>query len=56
MKKKELQEIFALLDEAGVKYELCDTPTPVSLTSVPCGPRTNIFLINNIGLHGFQSC
>ena len=37
MKKEELQEIFALPNEAGVKYELCDTPVPVSLSGVPCG-------------------
>lgn len=37
MKKKELDEILALLDEAGVKYSICDTPVPVSLTGVPCG-------------------
>ena len=42
MKKKDLKDICALLDEAGVKYELCDTPTPVSLTSVPCGLPTNL--------------
>lgn len=42
MKKKELEEILALLDEAGVKYELCDTPTPVSLASVPCGLPTEL--------------
>ena len=34
---EELEEIFALLNEAGVKYELCDTPVPVSLSGVPCG-------------------
>lgn len=42
MKKEELQEIFALLDEAGVKYELCDTPVPVSLSGVPCGFPTDL--------------
>lgn len=42
MKKKELQDIFALLDEAGVKYELCDTPVPVSLSGVPCGFPTDL--------------
>ncbi len=26
MDEQELKELFALLDEAGVKYELCDTP------------------------------
>lgn len=42
MKEKELQEIFSLLDEAGLRYELCDTPTPVSLASVPCGLPTEL--------------
>ena len=42
MKKKELQELVALLDEAGMTYELCDTPTPVSLASVPCGLPTEL--------------
>ena len=37
MTREELQEILALLDEAGVRYELCDTPVPVSLSGVPCG-------------------
>ena len=40
MKKKELQEILALLDEAGMQYELCNTPVPVSLKKVPCGSPT----------------
>lgn len=40
MTKKELKEIFNLLDQAGVKYEFCDTQLPVSLKKVPCGsPR-----------------
>ena len=26
MDEQELKELFVLLDEAGVKYELCDTP------------------------------
>ena len=42
MKKKELQEILALLDEAGMQYELCNTPVPVSLKKVPCGFPTNL--------------
>lgn len=37
MDKEELRELLALLDEANVNYKLCDVPTPVSLTSVPCG-------------------
>ena len=32
---------MALLDEAGVRYELCDTPVPVSLSGVPCGFPTD---------------
>jgi hypothetical protein len=42
MKKKELEELCALLDEAGMRYELCDMPVPVSLTSVPCGSPTEL--------------
>ena len=42
MDEQELKELCALLDEAGMKYELCDTPTPVSLTSVSCGLPTNL--------------
>ena len=37
MKREELEEMMSLLDKAGVRYMLCDSPTPVSLTSVPCG-------------------
>ena len=42
MNKQELQEIFALLDEARMIYELCDTPVPVSLSGVPCGYPTDL--------------
>lgn len=42
MDKQELKELCALLDEAGMRYELCDTPVPVSLTSVPCGSPTEL--------------
>ena len=37
MDEQELKDIFELLDGSGVKYELCDTPVPVSLSGVPCG-------------------
>lgn len=37
MDEQELKDIFKLLDGSGVKYELCDTPVPVSLSGVPCG-------------------
>ena len=42
MDKQELKELCALLDEAGVRYELCDTPVPVSLSGVPCGYPTDL--------------
>ena len=42
MDKQELKELCALLDEAGMRYEICDTPVPVSLTSVPCGSPTEL--------------
>lgn len=37
MNEKELKEIFKLLEEQGWKPKFCDTPVPVSVTSVPCG-------------------
>lgn len=42
MDKKELIEVLKLMDEAGVQAQLCDTPVPVSLTRVPCGPLTEL--------------
>ena len=42
MDKQELKELCALLDEAGMRYELCDTPVPVSLSGVPCGFPTEL--------------
>ena len=37
MTEKELKEIMALLEKAGVNAELCDTPIPVSTSSARCG-------------------
>jgi len=42
MDEQELKELCALLDEAGMRYELCDTPVPVSLSGVPCGYPTDL--------------
>lgn len=42
MTTQELKDIFALLDEANINYTLCSEPTPVSLTSVPCGSPTEL--------------
>ena len=42
MKAQELQEIFSLLREAGMQYELCNSPIPVSLKKVPCGSAAEL--------------
>lgn len=42
MTTEKLLEFIALLDEANINYTLCSEPTPVSLTSVPCGSPTEL--------------
>ena len=42
MDKQELKEMMDLLEKAGVKAELCDTPIPVSTSGVRCGYPTEM--------------
>lgn len=42
MKTEELKELLRLLDEAGVKAQLCDKPVPVSSYPVKCGDPTEL--------------
>jgi hypothetical protein len=42
MDEQEFKEILSLLYKANVDYMLCDKPTPVSLTKVPCGLPTEL--------------
>ncbi|MBO5613081.1 MAG: hypothetical protein J5905_01090 [Prevotella sp.] len=42
MNEEEIREILRLLREAGVKYEVCDTPVPVSGLSAVCGIPSEI--------------
>ena len=42
MNNKELKEMMAILEEAGVKAELCDTPVPVSASGARCGNPTEL--------------
>lgn len=42
MTEQHLQEVFRLLDRACVNYMPCSEPTPVSLSSVPCGSPTEL--------------
>lgn len=42
MDEKELKELMRLLENAGVKAELCDTPIPVSTSSARCGQPSEL--------------
>ena len=42
MNEEEIREILRLLREAGVQYEVCDTPVPVSGLPAVCGKPTEI--------------
>lgn len=42
MNDKKIKELFALLESANVNYMFCSEPTPVSVTSVPCGSPTEL--------------
>lgn len=42
MDEEELKELMTLLDAAGVRAKLCDTPVPVSANAVKCGIPTEI--------------
>ena len=42
MNEAELKEVMRLLQEAGVRAELCNTAVPVSTSSVHCGLPTEM--------------
>lgn len=42
MNEQELKEMMTLLEESGVKAELCDTPIPVSTCGARCGNPTEL--------------
>lgn len=42
MNEQELKEVMCLLENAGVRAELCDTPIPLSVSGARCGMPTEI--------------
>lgn len=42
MEKEELQELIKVLEQQGMRPQLCDTPVPVSVSSARCGLPTEI--------------
>jgi len=42
MDEQELKELMRLLENAGVRANLCDTPIPVSTNSARCGEPSEI--------------
>lgn len=42
MNEQEIRELLRMLKEAGVEYDVCDTPVPVSGLSAVCGLPTEV--------------